>query len=30
MIVLENSYAASARVITTASEMFDTLLAMTR
>ena len=30
MIMLENSYAASARVITTASEMFDTLLAMTR
>lgn len=28
MVVLQNSYSASARVITTASAMFDTLLAM--
>lgn len=30
MVVLQNSYSASARVITTASEMFDTLIAMVR
>ena len=28
MVVLQNSYSASARVITTASQMYDTLLAM--
>nr|WP_221240438.1 flagellar basal body rod C-terminal domain-containing protein [Sphingobium boeckii] len=28
MVVLQNSYSASARVITTASDMYDTLLAM--
>ncbi|WP_231621670.1 flagellar hook-associated protein FlgK [Sphingomonas sp. 37zxx] len=28
MVVLQNSYAASARMITTASQMYDTLLAM--
>lgn len=30
MIVLQNSYSASARVITAASQMYDTLLEMTR
>lgn len=30
MVVLQNSYSAAARVITTASEMYDTLLAMIR
>lgn len=30
MVVLQNSYSASARVITTASAMYDTLLAMIR
>ena len=30
MVVLQNSYSASARIITTASEMYDTLLAMIR
>lgn len=30
MVVLQNSYSASARLITTASEMYDTLLAMIR
>ncbi|EIZ78744.1 flagellar hook-associated protein FlgK [Novosphingobium sp. Rr 2-17] len=30
MVVLQNSYSASARVITTASQMYDTLLAMIR
>ncbi|MFM9977359.1 MAG: FlgK family flagellar hook-associated protein [Sphingomonadaceae bacterium] len=28
MVVLQNSYAASARIVTTASQMYDTLLAM--
>jgi flagellar hook-associated protein 1 FlgK len=30
MVVLQNSYSASARLITTASEMYDTLLSMIR
>lgn len=30
MVVLQNSYSAAARVITTASEMYDTLLSMIR
>jgi len=30
MVVLQNSYSASARVMTTASEMYDTLLQMLR
>ncbi|WP_448661398.1 flagellar hook-associated protein FlgK [Sphingomonas sp. CJ20] len=30
MVVLQNSYSAAARIITTASEMYDTLLAMIR
>jgi flagellar hook-associated protein 1 FlgK len=30
MVVLQNSYSASARVITAASQMYDTLLEMTR
>lgn len=30
MVVLQNSYSASARIITTASQMYDTLLAMIR
>ncbi|MEG8027493.1 flagellar basal body rod C-terminal domain-containing protein [Sphingomonas aerolata] len=30
MVVLQNSYAAAARVMTTASEMYDTLLGMIR
>jgi flagellar hook-associated protein 1 FlgK len=30
MVILQNSYAASARVITTARDMFDVLIAMAR
>ena len=30
MVVLQNSYAAAARVMTTATQMFDTLLDMVR
>jgi flagellar hook-associated protein 1 FlgK len=30
MVVLQNSYAAAARVMTTASAMYDTLLEMIR
>jgi flagellar hook-associated protein 1 len=30
MVVLQNSYSAAARVLTTASEMYDTLIAMVR
>ncbi len=30
MVVLQNSYSAAARVITTATEMYDTLIAMVR
>ena len=30
MVVLQNSYSAAARVISTASEMYDTLIAMIR
>ena len=30
MVVLQNSYAAAARVVTTATDMYDTLLAMIR
>ena len=30
MVVLQNSYGAAARIITTANQMYDTLLGMTR